>query len=92
MLDADVTYTLGYPVPGQTTVYDKSQTIDLDTVLLDGGVLVKTLYLSVDPYLRFRMRDPKEEKKFVSRSLFTGRFHRSSSVELPQSLFTIGQP
>ncbi|KAJ3522116.1 hypothetical protein NM688_g8923 [Phlebia brevispora] len=34
------------------------QTIDLDNVPLDGGVLVKTLAMSVDPYLIYRMRDP----------------------------------
>lgn len=48
-----------YPVPGKTLVYEPdAESIDLDTVPLDGGVLVKTLYLSVDPYFRGRMRDP----------------------------------
>ncbi|KIY43538.1 hypothetical protein FISHEDRAFT_52927 [Fistulina hepatica ATCC 64428] len=42
----------GYPVPGETTVYDDSQTINLDTVPLKGGVLFKTLLLSIDPFLR----------------------------------------
>ncbi|QRV84710.1 Zinc-binding dehydrogenase [Ceratobasidium sp. AG-Ba] len=46
----------GYPVPGETTVYDTEE-IDLDTLALNGGVLVKALYLSVDPYLRGRMRE-----------------------------------
>ncbi|KAL6300893.1 NAD(P)-binding protein [Sparassis latifolia] len=49
----------GYPEPGKTTVYDTSQTIDLENVPLDGGVLIKTLVLSSDPYLRGRMRDAK---------------------------------
>lgn len=44
----------GYPIPGQTTVYDVSQTIDLENVALDGGLLLKTLVVSVDPYLRGR--------------------------------------
>jgi NADPH-dependent curcumin reductase CurA len=35
-----------------------AETIDLDNVPLNGGVLVKALYLSVDPYMRNRMRDP----------------------------------
>jgi NADPH-dependent curcumin reductase CurA len=35
-----------------------AETIDLDNVPLNGGVLVKILYLSVDPYMRGRMRDP----------------------------------
>ncbi|KAH7924548.1 alcohol dehydrogenase [Leucogyrophana mollusca] len=50
----------GYPVPGKTTVYDASQTIELDSVPLNGGFLLKTLVLSVDPYLRGRMRDVSE--------------------------------
>ena len=45
-----------FHIPGKTTVY-KTETIDLDTVALNGGLLVKTLYLSIDPYLRGRMRD-----------------------------------
>jgi len=39
-------------------VYDESETIDLDTASLNGGVLIKVLELSVDPYFRGRMRDP----------------------------------
>ncbi|KAH9854530.1 NAD-P-binding protein [Lenzites betulinus] len=48
---------VGYPVAGKTTVYDVSQTIDLESAPLNGGFLVKTLVLSIDPYLRGRMRD-----------------------------------
>ena len=47
---------IGYPVPGETTLIDKSEKIDLDSPL-DGGVLVKVVLLSIDPYLRGRMRD-----------------------------------
>ena len=57
---------IGYPVPGKTTVYDESQTIDLDNVPLNGGVLVKTLVLSVDPYMRGRMRRPEIKSYSVS--------------------------
>lgn len=32
--------------------------IDLDNVPLNDGVLLKTLYVSSDPYIRYRMRDP----------------------------------
>ncbi|KZT23265.1 NAD-P-binding protein [Neolentinus lepideus HHB14362 ss-1] len=49
----------GFPVPGKTTVYDGSETIDPDTVALNGGFLIKTLVLSIDPYMRGKMRDPK---------------------------------
>ena len=47
-----------FPIPGETTVYDNSESIDLDNVPLNGGILIKTLYLSVDPYFRGRMREP----------------------------------
>ena len=48
---------LGYPVPGETTVYDTTETIDLQTLVLNGGILIKTLELSIDPYIRDRMRE-----------------------------------
>lgn len=54
----------GYPEPGKTTVYDETPTIDIENVALDGGFLLKTLVLSIDPYLRGRMRAP--EKKSYS--------------------------
>ncbi|KAJ3772093.1 alcohol dehydrogenase [Lentinula raphanica] len=46
----------GFPEPGKTTVYDTSLTIDLENVPLNGGVLIKTLVLSADPYMRVQMR------------------------------------
>ncbi|KDQ07302.1 hypothetical protein BOTBODRAFT_192510 [Botryobasidium botryosum FD-172 SS1] len=48
-----------WPVLGEHIVCDTSSTIDLEEQPLDGGVLVKTLLLSPDPYMRGRMRDPK---------------------------------
>jgi hypothetical protein len=51
----------GFPEPGKTTIYDATETIDLDTVALDGGFLVKTLELSIDPYMRGRMREPTKK-------------------------------
>jgi len=63
LIHATTTLTLsissGYPVPGKTTVYDTSQTIDPNTIPLEGGFLVKTLELSIDPYMRGRMRAPE---------------------------------
>ncbi|KAF7345141.1 NAD P-binding protein [Mycena sanguinolenta] len=50
-----------FPVPGETTVYDTTQTIDLESVPLNGGFLLKTLVLSIDPYMRGRMREPEIE-------------------------------
>ncbi|KAH8818810.1 alcohol dehydrogenase [Flagelloscypha sp. PMI_526] len=40
------------PVPGETAVYDETEILDLETVPLNGGYLVKTLYVSVDTYLQ----------------------------------------
>lgn len=54
----------GSPEPGKTTIYDESQTIDLDAVPLNGGVLLKTIVLSIDPYMRGRMRSA-EVKSYV---------------------------
>ncbi|VDB99984.1 unnamed protein product [Peniophora sp. CBMAI 1063] len=48
-----------YIEPDVHVKYDDSRTIDLDTVKLNGGFLLKTLCLSVDPYMRGKMRDPK---------------------------------
>lgn len=47
-----------YPVPGETLKYDPdSETIDLDATPLNGGALVKILYLSIDPYMRSLLRE-----------------------------------
>lgn len=51
----------GYPVPGETTQLDTSQSIDLDGVALDGGFLLKTLVVASDPFVRSRMRAPDKE-------------------------------
>jgi NADPH-dependent curcumin reductase CurA len=47
----------GYPEPGKTTITDSSEKIDLDAVALEGGALIKVLALSIDPYMRGRMRE-----------------------------------
>ena len=57
---------LGYPIPGQTTVYDTIHTIDLENAPLNGGFLLKTLVLSIDPYMRGRMRDASIKSYVVS--------------------------
>lgn len=48
----------GMPVPGKT-MKRVVQEIDLDTVALQGGLLVKARAFSWDPYMRPRLRDPK---------------------------------
>jgi len=51
----------GFPEPGKTTVYDTTQKLDLESVPLNGGFIIKTLALSIDPYLRGKMRDPSKK-------------------------------
>ncbi|KAF8144001.1 hypothetical protein K438DRAFT_2029327 [Mycena galopus ATCC 62051] len=57
------------PPKGTTTVYDTSETIDLDNVPLNGGVLIKVLLLSIDPYMRGRLRAPEIESYMPAFSL-----------------------
>ncbi|KAL0075680.1 hypothetical protein F4703DRAFT_1910919 [Phycomyces blakesleeanus] len=59
-LNTQVIYTkppTEFPVVGETVKISKS-TIDLDAPLPEGDILLKNLVLSVDPYMRGRMRDP----------------------------------
>ncbi|PPQ71686.1 hypothetical protein CVT26_007653 [Gymnopilus dilepis] len=58
-------YPEGYPVPGETIVYDDSETIVLENVPLNGGFLLKTLELSIDPYMRGRMRAPGSKGSYT---------------------------
>ncbi|KAI0649633.1 NAD-P-binding protein [Trametes meyenii] len=52
----------GFPEPGRTMVYDAAGTLDVARApLAPGEFLVKVLVLSVDPYLRIKMRDPRVE-------------------------------
>jgi NADPH-dependent curcumin reductase CurA len=56
-----------YPIPGKTTVYDTTETIDLENAPLSGGVLIKVLVLSIDPYMRGRLRAPEIKSYMVWR-------------------------
>lgn len=58
----------GYPIPGKTTIYDESQTIDLENEPLHGGLLVKILIFSIEPYLRHLMHAADPSSPLVSRS------------------------
>ncbi|BGP12905.1 hypothetical protein JCM10213_005143 [Rhodosporidiobolus nylandii] len=49
----------GEPIPGQTLKRVVDDAFESEKVQLDGGILVKTKALSLDPYMRGRMRDPK---------------------------------
>ena len=56
----------GYPEPGKHLKYVTDRTIDLDTVDAQGGIVTKNLVISIDPYMRGRMRAPGEEELFGS--------------------------
>ena len=45
--------------PGKTTVYYMTVVICLETVVLNGGIMIKTLKLSIDPYMRLKMQAPE---------------------------------
>ncbi|KAJ2913870.1 hypothetical protein MD484_g6538, partial [Candolleomyces efflorescens] len=51
-----------YIEPGKTLIVDKSETIDLEKAPLNGGILLKTVILSVDPYMRSLMNAPDPKK------------------------------
>ncbi|KAJ7493036.1 hypothetical protein B0H11DRAFT_2172184 [Mycena galericulata] len=88
-----------YPIPGETTIYDTTQTIDLETHPLNGGFLVKTLVLSVDPYIRARMRHP-DVKLFVpafklgasTNGFGIGVVLRSENSDVPIGAYVYGGP
>lgn len=54
----------GYPESDKHIQYVTDRTIDLDTVDTEGGIVVKNLVVSIDPYMRGRMRAP-EYKSYI---------------------------
>jgi hypothetical protein len=63
----------GYPIPGRTTQVRqiRSEHYDESAVLLHGDVLVKTLSLSIDPYMRNQMREADSSSSSIVRLLFS---------------------
>ena len=59
-------------------MYDTSETIDLENAPLNGGILVKVLVLSIDPYLRRMMVGPDVQNFSVSRTPFSSRDNQSN--------------
>ena len=53
----------GSPEVGKHIKYVKDRTIDIDTVNTQGGIVTKNLVISIDPYMRGRMR-PAEIKSY----------------------------
>ena len=63
---SSLAFHAAFPEPGKTTVYDTSEKIDVEKVPLNGGFLIKVLELSIDPYMRNRMREPSTKSYMVS--------------------------
>lgn len=64
----------GFPKPGQDLIVDTVE-FDLDQAPPSGGVILKTIYASLDPYQRGRMRDPNTKSytpAFTPGEPFTG--------------------
>ncbi|KAG9017595.1 hypothetical protein FRB90_000637 [Tulasnella sp. 427] len=83
----------GTYVPGKHLVVAKDLTIDLDTVSLDGGLLVKTIGVSVDPYYRIKMDGSYPLGKPISGHI-VGRVIRSEIEEYKAGdyVYTEGAP
>jgi NADPH-dependent curcumin reductase CurA len=73
------------------TATDSSETIDVANVPLDGGFLVKTLVLSVDPYLRGKMKDASKQT-YTVRPPFSMKNCIADADPTSQSAFTVGEP
>lgn len=43
----------GFPIPGKTLKKVTDDSFNPETIKLDGGVLIKTKAISLDPYMRF---------------------------------------
>ncbi|KAK7458800.1 hypothetical protein VKT23_009806 [Stygiomarasmius scandens] len=54
----------GLPEPGKSALYDTTNTIDPEAVPLNGSVLIKLLYISIDPLMRGQMRDSSLPSSF----------------------------
>jgi NADPH-dependent curcumin reductase CurA len=83
----------GYPEAGKHIKYVKDRTIDLDTVDTQGGIVTKNLVISIDPYMRGRMRSAEKKSYFPAFTLnqpltnsFVGKV-----VKTDNSKFKIGQ-
>ena len=83
----------GYPEAGKHIKYVKDRTIDLDTVNLQGGVVTKNLVISIDPYMRGRMRKA-ETKSYVDAFALNqpfSNFFVGKIVKSDNSKFQVGQ-
>ncbi|CAF1203341.1 unnamed protein product [Rotaria sordida] len=83
----------GYPEVGKHIKYVKDRTIDLDTVDTQGGIVTKNLVISIDPYMRGRMRaaDKKSYSPPFELNQPLTNFFVGKVVKTDNSKFKIGQ-
>jgi len=87
----------GYPEVGKHIKYVTDRTIDLDTVDLQGGVVTKNLVVSIDPYMRGRMRaadkksySPPFELNQPLTNFFVGKIVKSDNSKLKAGQYVYG--
>jgi NADPH-dependent curcumin reductase CurA len=89
-----LTILTGFPEPGKTTITDRSETIDLESVPLNGGVLVKAVAISVDPYMRLLMREgpssPTPGEVSIMRLMISSKLETDQMTQPPN--WVVGQP
>ncbi|CAF1142010.1 unnamed protein product [Adineta ricciae] len=87
----------GYPEAGKHLKYVQDRTIDLDTVDVQDGIVTKNLVVSIDPYMRGRMRDA--DKKSYSfeftlneplQNFFVGKIVKSGNTNFPVGQYVYG--
>jgi NADPH-dependent curcumin reductase CurA len=87
----------GYPEVGKHIKYVKDRTIDLETVDTQGGIVTKNLVISIDPYMRGRMRSA--EKKSYSQpfaldqplsNFFVGKIVKSDNSKFQTGQYVYG--
>jgi NADPH-dependent curcumin reductase CurA len=83
----------GFPEVGKHIKYVKDRTIDIDTVDTQGGIVTKNLVVSIDPYMRGRMRaaeiksySPPFELNQPLTNFFVGKVVKSDNTK-----FKVGQ-
>lgn len=83
----------GYPEPGKHIKYVKDRTIDFDTVDMQGGIVTKNLVISIDPYMRGRMRSPETKSYSVGFELNKPltNFFVGKVVKTDHERFKVGQ-
>ncbi|UJR10671.1 hypothetical protein I4U23_014866 [Adineta vaga] len=83
----------GYPEAGKHLKYVQDRTIDIDTVDPQGGIVTKNLVISIDPYMRGRMRDANQKSYTPAFKLNEPlvNFFVGKVVKSDNSRFTVGQ-